>query len=41
LLDLLIGAATMVAEANGIIKAGHVRSRLTELVSYTETVQGF
>ncbi|MFC7959149.1 4-hydroxyphenylacetate 3-hydroxylase N-terminal domain-containing protein [Rhodococcoides kroppenstedtii] len=41
LLDLLVGAATMVAEANGISKAGHVRSKLTELVSYTETVRGF
>lgn len=41
LLDLLVGAATMVAEANGIIKAGHVKSKLTELISYTETVRGF
>lgn len=41
LLDLLVGSATMIAEANGISKAGHVKSKLTELISYTETVRGF
>jgi 4-hydroxybutyryl-CoA dehydratase / vinylacetyl-CoA-Delta-isomerase len=40
LLDILVGAATMIAEANGIAKAGHVREKLTSLISYAETVRG-
>jgi aromatic ring hydroxylase len=40
LLDALVGAASLVAEANGISKAAHVRAKLTELITYTETVRG-
>ncbi|MGY3554808.1 4-hydroxyphenylacetate 3-hydroxylase N-terminal domain-containing protein [Williamsia sp. R60] len=40
-LDILVGAATLIAEANGISKAGHVRAKITELVTYAETVRGF
>ncbi|SDH29012.1 Aromatic ring hydroxylase [Sinosporangium album] len=39
LLDILIGSAILIAEANGIAKAGHVRDKLTELIVYTETVR--
>ncbi|MFV9431590.1 MULTISPECIES: 4-hydroxyphenylacetate 3-hydroxylase N-terminal domain-containing protein [Rhodococcus] len=40
LLDIIIGAATLIAEANGINKAGHVKSKLTELITWSETVRG-
>jgi 4-hydroxybutyryl-CoA dehydratase / vinylacetyl-CoA-Delta-isomerase len=40
LLDLLVGAATLVAEANGIGRAGHVRDKLAQLIAYAETVRG-
>ena len=40
LLDILVGAAILVAEANGISKAGHVRAKVTELITYAETVRG-
>jgi len=39
LLDLLIGGAMLVAEANGIEKAGHVREKLSRLIAYRETVR--
>jgi aromatic ring hydroxylase len=39
LLDLMIGAAMLVAEANGIEKAGHVREKLALLIAYRETVR--
>ncbi|MBI4561669.1 MAG: gamma-aminobutyrate dehydratase [Candidatus Rokubacteria bacterium] len=39
LLDLMIGAAMLMAEANGIEKAGHVREKLSRLISYRETVR--
>lgn len=41
LLDLLVGAAILVSEANGISKAGHVRAKITELITWAETVRGF
>ncbi|WP_040166082.1 4-hydroxyphenylacetate 3-hydroxylase N-terminal domain-containing protein [Microbacterium gorillae] len=41
LLDALVGAASLVAEANGISRAAHVRAKMTDLISYTETVRGF
>lgn len=41
LLDLMVGAATLVAEANGIARAGHVRGKITELITWAETVRGF
>lgn len=39
LLDLLIGVSTLIAESNGIREASHVRHKLTELISYTETIR--
>ncbi|MBI4587597.1 MAG: gamma-aminobutyrate dehydratase [Candidatus Rokubacteria bacterium] len=39
LMDLMIGAAMLMAEANGIEKAGHVREKLSRLISYRETVR--
>jgi aromatic ring hydroxylase len=40
LLDALFGSALMVARANGIDGAGHVRDKLTWLGGYAETVRG-
>jgi 4-hydroxybutyryl-CoA dehydratase/vinylacetyl-CoA-Delta-isomerase len=40
LLDTLVGVAQLVAEANGIDKAGHVRDKITSLIAYAETVRG-
>ncbi|MEE2060105.1 4-hydroxyphenylacetate 3-hydroxylase N-terminal domain-containing protein [Rhodococcus artemisiae] len=40
LLDIVVGAASLVAEANGISKAGHVKTKLTELITWSETVRG-
>src|SRR6266571_6126455 len=39
LLDLLVGSALLIAEQNGIERAGHVREKLTWLISYAETVR--
>jgi 4-hydroxybutyryl-CoA dehydratase/vinylacetyl-CoA-Delta-isomerase len=39
LVDLLAGSALLIAEQNGIDKAGHVREKLTWLISYAETVR--
>ncbi|HEV8677051.1 MAG TPA: 4-hydroxyphenylacetate 3-hydroxylase N-terminal domain-containing protein [Methylomirabilota bacterium] len=39
-IDLMIGAAMLVAEANGIEKAGHVREKLSRLIAWRETVRG-
>jgi aromatic ring hydroxylase len=39
LLDLMIGCAMLAAEANGIGSAGHVREKLSRLISYRETVR--
>jgi aromatic ring hydroxylase len=39
LLDLLVGSALLVAEQNGIDRAGHVRDKLTWLISYAQTVR--
>ncbi len=39
LMDLMIGAAMLMAEANGIEKAGHVRDKLSRLITYRETVR--
>lgn len=38
-LELFTGAATMMAEYNGIEKAGHVKDKLTWLVMYAEAVE--
>lgn len=39
-LDLIVGAAMKMAEANGIARAAHVKAKITELVTYAETVRG-
>lgn len=39
LLDLLIGAASLIAVYNGIERASHVRDKATRLITYTETVR--
>ena len=39
LLDALVGSALLAAEANGLSRAGHVRDKLSWLVSYVETVR--
>lgn len=40
LVDALVGSALMMAEMNGISKAGHVRDKLVHLISYAETLRG-
>jgi 4-hydroxybutyryl-CoA dehydratase / vinylacetyl-CoA-Delta-isomerase len=40
LLDIMVGAASLIAEANGISKAGHVKGKITELITWSETVRG-
>jgi 4-hydroxybutyryl-CoA dehydratase / vinylacetyl-CoA-Delta-isomerase len=37
--DLIVGAAFLIAEANGIIRASHVRDKLAHLVRWAETVR--
>jgi aromatic ring hydroxylase len=39
LLDAIVGAAGVIAEMNGVIRAGHVRDKLTHLITYAETVR--
>ena len=39
LLDALVGTAALIAEMNGVEKAGHIRDKLTQLVIYAETVR--
>lgn len=39
-MDLLVGAAHLVVEANGTARAGHVRDKLARLVLWAETVRG-
>ena len=40
LVDALVGSAALIADMNGVIKAGHIREKLTQLVIYAETVRG-
>lgn len=40
MVDLIVGAAHLVVQANGIGRAGHVRDKLTHLVRWAETVRG-
>ncbi len=40
LLELLLGAAALMADYNGISQAGHVREKLAQLIMYLETVRG-
>ena len=39
LLDLLVGSAALIADMNGVSKAGHIRDKLTHLIIYAETVR--
>ena len=39
LIDLLVGAASLIAQLNGIAKAGHVRDKLARLAMYAATVR--
>ncbi len=41
LLDALVGTAALIADMNGVIKAGHIRDKLTALILYAESVRGF
>ena len=40
LMDALAGAAALIADMNGVIRAGHIREKLTQLITYAETVRG-
>ncbi|MGH7863474.1 MAG: 4-hydroxyphenylacetate 3-hydroxylase N-terminal domain-containing protein, partial [Candidatus Binataceae bacterium] len=40
LVDALVGSAMLMAEVNGVAKAGHVREKLVQLISYAETLRG-
>jgi len=40
LVDALVGSAMLMADMNGIAKAGHVREKLVQLISYAETLRG-
>jgi aromatic ring hydroxylase len=40
LVDALVGCAMLMADLNGIAKAGHARDKVTQLVSYAETLRG-
>jgi aromatic ring hydroxylase len=39
LVDALVGTAALLADLNGITKAGHVREKLTWLIAYAETLR--
>jgi len=39
LVDLLVGAAQLIAQYNGIERAGHVRDKITWLVAYARTLR--
>ncbi|MBO8141388.1 MAG: hypothetical protein H0Z37_04305 [Firmicutes bacterium] len=39
LLDLLIGAAALIADFNGVLGAPHIQEKLTRLAIYTETIR--
>jgi aromatic ring hydroxylase len=40
LIDAMVGAAATIAEMNGVMKAGHIRDKLTRLITWAETVRG-
>lgn len=40
MLDLIVGAADLIADYNGIRHASHVVEKLTRLIAYAETVKG-
>lgn len=39
LVDALVGSAALMADMNGIVRAGHVREKLTWLITYAETLR--
>jgi aromatic ring hydroxylase len=39
LLDAFVGAAALIADMNGVIGVGHIREKLTQLITYAETVR--
>lgn len=39
LVDAFVGAAAQIAEMNGVMRAGHIRDKLTHLVAYAESVR--
>jgi len=40
LVDALIGSAMLMADINGVAKAGHVREKIVQLISYGQTLRG-
>ena len=40
LVDLFVGASHLMAEYNGIIRAGHIRDKLAKLISYAQICRG-
>src|SRR6185436_9290866 len=40
LVDALVGSAVLMADMNGTAKAGHVREKIVQLISYAETLRG-
>lgn len=40
LVDALVGSAMLMADMNGTSKAGHIREKLVQLISYAETLRG-
>jgi len=40
LLDLLVGAAILMAQFNGIAEASHVKEKIARLIAYSETIKG-
>jgi 4-hydroxybutyryl-CoA dehydratase / vinylacetyl-CoA-Delta-isomerase len=40
LLDVFVGGALRIAEMNGVERAGHIRDKLTHLITFAETVRG-
>lgn len=39
LIDVLLGAAALAADYNGVARAGHIRDKLTRLMMYGETIR--
>lgn len=39
LIDAFVGAAISIAQMNGVAKAGHIRDKVTHLITYAETVR--
>jgi aromatic ring hydroxylase len=39
LTDALVGAAQLIADYNGLIRANHIREKITRLIAYTQTLR--